>query len=188
MKNMKNLNVQYLAGLVLRAGRDDSDAFAELYALTYNRVYNYARHYLRDDYLAQDAMQEVYISALKNLNKLKDPTLFLAWLNRISFHVCYDMSQKNNQGNTIYDPEFLDLVQDEHPDINPETQIQQKDEYKRLTEALDQLPFHEKQVLNMRYYNSMKLEEIADAMSISRSSVKRYIATGQEHLKKLMEG
>ena len=28
----------------------------------------------------------------------------------------------------------------------------------------------------MRYYNDMKLEEIAAAMKISRSSVKRYIA------------
>ena len=56
---MKELNTGYIAGLVLRARQDDSDAFAELYAMTYNKVYNYARHYLRDDFLAQDAMQEV---------------------------------------------------------------------------------------------------------------------------------
>lgn len=39
----------------------------------------------------------------------------------------------------------------------------------------------------MRYYNDMKLEEIAAAMEISRSSVKRYIASGQEHLKESMK-
>lgn len=77
---MSELNIQYIAGLVLRARQNDSDAFAELYALTYNKVYNYARHYLRDDFLAQDAMQEIYILALKNLSKLNDPTLFIAWL------------------------------------------------------------------------------------------------------------
>lgn len=54
---MSELNIQYIAGLVLRARQNDSDAFAELYALTYNKVYNYARHYLRDDFLAQDAMR-----------------------------------------------------------------------------------------------------------------------------------
>ena len=43
-------------------------------------------------------------------------------------------------------------------------------------------------VLIMRYYNDMKLEEIAAAMEISRSSVKRYIASGQEHLKESMKG
>ena len=144
---MKDLNIPYIAGLVIRAQHSDSDAFAELYALTYNKVYNYTRHYLRDDFLAQDAMQEVYILALKNIGKLNDPTVFIAWLNRICFHVCYDMTQKNR-------------------------------------------PQNDCQVLSqeMRYYNDMKLEEIAAAMEISRSSVKRYIASGQEHLKESMKG
>ena len=84
--------------------------------------------------------------------------------------------------------EILDIVQDPHPDTNPELHYQQKDEYSRLTDALEQLPFNEKQVLIMRYYNDMKLEEIAAAMEISRSSVKRYIASGQEQLKASMRG
>lgn len=184
---MKEPSIQYLAGLVIRARQNDSDAFAEVYALTYNKTYNYARHYLRDDFLAQDAVQEIYISALKNLDKLNDPTLFIAWLNRISFHVCYDISQKSNTGHTISDPEILEIVPDEYLDSNPESSYQKKDEHARLNNAMDSLPFHEKQVLTMRYYNSLKLEEIAAAMDISRSSVKRYIASGREHLKLLLK-
>ena len=42
---MKDMNIPYIAGLVIRAQHSDSDAFAELYALTYNKVYNYTRHY-----------------------------------------------------------------------------------------------------------------------------------------------
>lgn len=186
---MKELNISYIAGLVLRAKANDSDAFAELYAMTYSKVYNYARHYLRDDYLAQDAMQEVYILALKNLDKLNDPTVFIAWLNRISFNVCYDMSQKLKQGSGQYaDPEVLDIIEDEHLSSNPEASYQKKDETLRVNQALEQLPFNEKQVLIMRFYNNMKLEAIADAMDISRSSVKRYIASGQEKLKQLLKG
>lgn len=185
---MKEPNIQYLAGLVTLARQNDSDAFAELYALTYNKVYNYARHYLRDEYLAQDALQEIYISALKNLNKLNDPTLFLAWLNRISFHVCYDLSQKQKQNAATADSDILESVRDEHPYSDPESSYQQKDEKKQLQQAMDSLPFHEKQVLTMRYYNNMKLEEIAAAMEISRSTVKRYIASGESHLKQLLKG
>ena len=149
---MKDMNIPYIAGLVIRAQHSDSDAFAELYALTYNKVYNYTRHYLRDDFLAQDAMQEVYILALKNIGNLNDPTVFIAWLTYPVLH------------------------------------YQQKDETSRLSDALEQLPFNEKQFLIMRYYNDMKLEEIAAAMEISRSSVKRYIASGQDHLKERMKG
>uniref|UniRef100_UPI004057B399 RNA polymerase sigma factor n=1 Tax=Acetatifactor sp. TaxID=1872090 RepID=UPI004057B399 len=186
---MKELNISYIAGLVLRAKASDSDAFAELYALTYNKVYNYTRHYLRDDYLAQDAMQEVFILALKNLHKLNDPTLFIAWLNRISFNVCYDMSNKlKPTSNHTNDPEILEIIQDEHISSNPESNFQKKDENSRLMEALDTLPFNEKQVLIMRYFNEMKLEDIAAAMDISRSSVKRYIASGQDKLRIIMQG
>lgn len=185
---MKEPNIQYLAGLVIQARQNDSDAFAELYALTYNKIYNYARHYLRDNFLAQDAVQEVYISVMKNLNKLNDPMLFIAWLNRISFHVCYDMSRKNNPGDTTSDMGILEIIQDEHPDSNPESSYQKKEEHERLNRAMESLPFHEKQVLMMRYYSNLKLEEIAAAMDVSRSSVKRYITSGQEHLKLLLKG
>ena len=186
---MKELNVPYIAGLVIRAKANDSDAFAELYAMTYSKVYNYTRHYLRDDFLAQDAMQEVYILDLKNLNKLNDPSLFNAWLNRISFNVCYDMTQKMKQHNSQASaPEEMEIVIDEHLDSYPEASYQKKDETNRVNQALNELPFNEKQVLVMRFYNNMKLEEIADAMDISRSSVKRYIASGQEKLNKILKG
>ena len=38
---MKDLNIPYIAGLVIRAQHSDSDAFAELYALTYNKAVSY---------------------------------------------------------------------------------------------------------------------------------------------------
>ena len=98
---MPDFNHSYIGGLVLLAQENDSDAFAELYALTYKHIYNYAGHYLRDPYLAQDAVQETYISALKNIKDIKDPSLFVAWINQICFHVCYDMSKTNDKGGEV---------------------------------------------------------------------------------------
>ena len=184
---MKEYNIPYIANLVVRAQSDDSDAFAELYALTYLKIYNYTRHYLRDDFLAQDALQEVYILALKNIKKLNDPSLFIAWLNRIAFNICYDISRKQKQeNNCATDPDIIEIIEDNNLSINPEAHYQQKDDAKHLNNAIEQLPFHEKQVLIMRFYNNMKLEDIANAMSISRSSVKRYLASAQKTLKKIL--
>lgn len=183
------MDIPYISRLVLRAQQNDSDAFAALYALTYNKVYNYARHYLRDDFLAQDAMQEVYILVLKNLPKLKDPTLFIAWLNRITFRVCFDLSKKPNSSSAQpLDTEFADIVEDKQPASNPELCFQKKDEHQRLMSSLEHLPFQEQQVITMRFFNNMKLEEIADACDISRSSVKRYLSQGQKKLRELLNG
>lgn len=184
---MKESDLHSIALLVVEAQQNDSNAFAQLYALTYKKVYNYTRHYLRDDYLAQDALQEIYILALRNLSKLNDPTLFIAWLNRICFNVCFNMSKKQKNGDVeVTDPELLEIVEDHNSGSNPESSYVQKDEKQRLMDALEKLPLQEKQVIVMRYFNNMKLDEIADACDISRSSVKRYLASGQSTLKKLL--
>lgn len=184
---MKEPDHKYIASLVLRSQQNDSNAFAELYALTYNRVYNYACHYLREPYMAQDAVQEVYISALKNIHKIKDPTLFIAWLNQISFHVCYDMHSKMTAKGNVTDSNVLEFFRDEFAD-DPETQIQKQDEVKRLREAVEKLPLNERQVINLRYFSNMKLEEIADALDISRSSVKRHLASARRSLANIIKG
>ena len=80
---MSVLDYQYIAKLVTRTMTGDSDAFAELYAATYQRLYHFAYHYLKDEYLAQDALQETYILVLKNIHSLKNPELFISWLNQI---------------------------------------------------------------------------------------------------------
>jgi len=183
---MADINHSYVGHLVLRAQEGDSDAFAELYAVTYQHTYNYAVHYLRNRDLAQDAVQETYILALKNIKNIKEPSLFVAWINQICFRSCYDLSRRNASGNFDIDSELLELVRDEHPEHNPEENTADNDEKSRLNRAVNNLPFNEQQVIVMRYYNDMKLEDIADALRISRSSVKRYLNAAKERLAEII--
>ncbi len=177
----------YLAQLVLRSQNDDSDAFAELYSLTYNKVYNYACHYLRDVYLAQDAVQEVYICALKNISKLNDPLLFVAWLNQISFRTCFDMSKKRNEKYGTVDDIILEQFSDDHIYSNPEEQVLHNDQNSRLTAAINQLPLLEKQIIILKYYNNMIIDDIASAIDVSKSTIKRHMLNAQDTLKNLLE-
>lgn len=183
---MPDFNHTYISNLVLRSQANDSDAFAELYALTYRHIYNYAGHYLKDSYLAQDAVQETYISALKNIGNIKDPSLFVAWLNQICFHVCYDICKKNNRNYGDANSELLEFTKDEYIGHNPEDNYEKADEIRTLKKAIQSLPFYEQQLIVMRYYNEMKLEEIASALQCSRSSVKRYLASAHAKLKDIL--
>ena len=142
---MPEPNHKYLAGLVARFKQRDAGAFAELYALTCNKVYNYARQYLKDEYLAQDALQEVYMAAFRNIDKLSDPALFTAWLNRISLHVCYDICQKQYSRQELPGQELLELVRDRRPGCDPEATVLRDDELGRLRRAMEDLPFRYRQ-------------------------------------------
>lgn len=181
------LDHKYISGLVVRLQRGDMDAFTQIYGMTYNKVYNYARHYLRDDYLAQDAVQEVFVLAYKNISKLNDPTLFVAWLNQISFHVCHDISRKNSKDyGAIIDPELLEIIHDDKEDSDPSLHSEHVEEISELYTAIDSLPAHEKQCIILRYYNDMKIDEIVSMTGYSKSSVKRYLLSGKEHMESFL--
>lgn len=175
----------HIASLVRQAQAGDSAAFTELYNMTCDKVYNYAVRYMKDEHLAQDAVQETYITAFKNLKGIKDPSLFIAWLNQINFHTCYDMCKKINSQYGVVDSEQLELTRDDNIEHNPEDIYEKNDEINKLRDAIDALPFQEKQVIVLRYFNDMKLEDIAKALSISRSTVKRYLQSAKEKLSKM---
>lgn len=175
---------EYIASLVIQAQLGSSNAFAELYVMTYDNVYNYACHYLHDTFLAQDIVQEIYIQALRKINDLKNPSVFIAWLNQIAFHVCFHTCQKNNSQYGLVSDEMLFSIYDEKTDRNPEAHAMQQDERVALQQAVDELPATEKQIIIMKYYNQMTIEDIASALGISRSTVKRQLADTQKLLKK----
>ena len=184
---MAVLDFNYIAELVRQAQAGDSDAFAELYMATYQNQYRFACNYLKDIYAAQDAVQETYITALRNLNKLRDPMLVIAWLNQINFRICYRM-QQNNTGSQLIGEEALINREATGPNASPENEVITIDSREYLLHQVMNLPFTESQVILLRYYRNMKIDEIARLMEISRSTVKRYMNSGISRLRKTIDG
>jgi RNA polymerase sigma-70 factor (ECF subfamily) len=172
-------NHQYIASLVRKVQNNDMDAFAELYTLTYRKQLHYAYQYLKDAYLAEDAVQEVYVAVHRNILKIKDPILFVAWINQINFHVCFDIAQKQKLQKTELNNEVLDT---EFSLSDPESIAISADYHTYLVNEIEKLPYKESVVITMRFFYNMKIDEIVNATSYSKSSVKRYINKGKEHL------
>lgn len=93
------------------------------------------------------------------------------------------MSKNNSQYGLVSD-EMLFSIYDEKTDRNPEAHAMQQDERSMLQQAVDELPATEKQIIIMKYYNQMTIDDIASALGISRSTVKRRLADTQKSLKK----
>lgn len=186
---MAKLDYQYIGSLVEQVQEGDSNAFAELYAATYQKQYYAAYKYLKDEFLAQDALQETYISALKNINGLKDPKLFISWLNQINFRTCFKLNEKQKRYNS--EMAEYDVASESYvapAGDNPESQVVEVDESQYIVKQIMALPFTEGQAIMLRYYNDMKIDEIADILGVSKSTVKRNIADGLARLKKILKG
>lgn len=178
---MADLDYKYISELVLRAQEGDSDSFAELYVTTYQHQYRFSYRYLQDEYLAQDALQETYILALKNLTTLRDPQVFISWLNQINLRVCFRIHRQEKR----QDPQLLYYeLMHQRSTHDPEDRAVKQDSEDQLVREVLKLPFSESQAVILRYFRSMKLEEVADMMDISLSSVKRYLESAKQKLRK----
>lgn len=167
------LDYDYLAKLVERTQMGDSDAFAELYTATYQKQYRFAYQYTKDSYLAQDILQDVYILVLKNIHTLKNPRLFVSWLHQITFRIQFDTSDEKIPYHRCVDYST---------ESNPEKYALTKDTQQQLINSIYSLPQQFAQPIIMRYYNNMAIDEIADAMDCSRSTIKRRLHKGQKLL------
>ena len=182
---MRNLNHQYIAKLVVEAQKGSSNAFAELYAATYEKEYSYACRYLRDIHLAQDALQETYIAALKNIKTLKEPLSFVSWLNQITFHTCLNMSRHQKQLSDEYLASEEDFSSLSSPASTPEEQLIVVEHSQYIMDQVMSLPPLDAQAIILRYYKNLKIADISKMMRISKSTVKRHISSGLSQLKLL---
>ena len=76
--------------LVERASGGDEIAFADLVDLDGDRCYAIAYRILRDVERAQDAVQQAFLLAWRELPRLRDPERFEAWLHRLVVNACYE--------------------------------------------------------------------------------------------------
>ena len=76
--------------LVERAREGNESAFSELIDLDGDRSYAIAYRILRDVERAQDAVQQAFLLAWRELPRLRDPERFEVWLHRLVVNACYE--------------------------------------------------------------------------------------------------
>lgn len=182
-------NSDYYEYLAKRIRKHDKNAFTELYNTTYEDLYRYAFYFLRDSHAAQDALQEIYISVYKNISSLKSDRLLYSWIKQITYHVCCNFMRKKNSISAYEtyriseDASFLQIA-DSRDSLQD---IWDQDLFKHLNEWLRDLSPDPRLAFILRYQNGLKLEEIADFMDCSLSSVKRYLNTARKFLRTRLE-
>src|SRR6187397_3720319 len=83
--------------LVERAREGDDVAFTELVDLDGDLCYAIAYRILRDADRAQDAVQQAFLLAWRELARLRDPERFEVWLHRLLVNACYEEARQRRR-------------------------------------------------------------------------------------------
>ncbi len=129
--------------------------------------------YLKDRTLAEDAVQETFIKAYKNLPLFRGECSEKTWLTHILINTCRDMNRSAwlTHLNRQVQPEDVKAA------VSPP-----QEENTALSDALWHLPRKYREVILLYYYQDMSMQEIAQALHTSVSTVSRRIRTACSRL------
>ncbi|WP_404429463.1 sigma-70 family RNA polymerase sigma factor [Sutcliffiella horikoshii] len=140
--------------------------------------------YVRDLTLAEDIIQEVYISCYKNLDNFRNESSYKTWLIRITINKSKDALKGWHFRNFISKPQ-IELEQGEI--ITPESSLLSQAEDKALFQELLKLPLKYREVLILHYYKDFSLEEISTLTDINSKTVKTRLFRARQKLKERLE-
>jgi RNA polymerase sigma-70 factor (ECF subfamily) len=167
----------------------DLDAFNRLVELHQRAVYNLCLRMVGTPAAAEDACQDAFISAYRNIRSFRGGS-FRPWLMRIAANACTDELRRRARRPAV----SLDTPppgSDEPIDVadtapGPETQVLRAEQAAVIQAALLKLPHDQRLSVVMCDMQGFAYEEIARATGVSLGTVKSRIARGRDKLRSLL--
>ena len=153
----------------------------------YNRVFETAYFVTLDEHLAQDVVQETFLKAFRNIDKLKDGTKMGAWLAVIATRTALDLLKKT-RNIVITEESFIDeeISKNSHtPSV--ENVVEEKYIKNLLRQQVQELIPEHRQVVVLKYEYDLNYEEIAKELGISTGTVKSRLYRAKQKLKLRLE-
>lgn len=165
--------------LVEQARRGDRDAFASLVHQVSDSLFAVAFRILRDNGLAEDALQDALVSAWRQLPRLRDADRFEAWIHRVLVHSCYAESRRGRDARS--NVRLLDLHGSSTSDGS--RALADRDEIER---AFRHLPLDQRAVFVMHHYLGLPLVEVAETLGIPAGTARSRLHYATRFLRSAM--
>lgn len=135
--------------------------------------------YLRDQSLAEDAVQETFLKAYTSMHAFRGECSEKTWLMRIAINTCRDMRRSGW---------FRHIDHSIRPENLPEASAPFEESDESLTLAIMRLPHGCRQAVLLHYYQNMSVEETAKALNVSASTVSTQLTRARRKLRAMLEG
>jgi RNA polymerase sigma factor (sigma-70 family) len=163
--------------LVLYAQDGRREALDRLASRWRARHYAHARRLLGSADQAADAVQEAWISIVRGLHRLQDPSRFPAWSYAIVTRRCQDQLRKRSRSK---ESPLADSVEPEAP-----AELRGIED---LRAGLNALPREQRATVALFYRDGLTVSEIADAMKIPIGTVKTRLFHARRLLRQFLSG
>lgn len=151
--------------LILRATQGDDQAWVELVRLHQEAVFRLAYLHLADSAEAEDAAQECFIRAYRNLHRFDSSKPLRPWLLRVVTNLAHNRRRSAGRYWAA-----LQRAAQQQPLVEPGPET--RTESRELWEAIKTLPVAMQTILYLRYFLEIPVEETAQVLSVAKGTVK----------------
>jgi RNA polymerase sigma-70 factor, ECF subfamily len=177
--------------LIKKLHSGDKEAIEVVFNNNFERLYLFVFYEVgQNQNLAEDVVQDTFISAIKSATKFKGNSGIFTWLVGIAHHKIADQYRRTKReqkydnmrpDGTYHDP--FDLAIDKTPGAN----IAESAENRILVEqALNSLPSDYREVIIFKYVEDFTVEEISKILNRSPKSIEGVLSRARKSLKEFI--
>lgn len=171
--------------LVALVARGDEQALAELYDRVGRIAYGLALRVLRDERLAEDAVQEAFLqvwrsAATYRAERAKASTWVLTLVHRRAVDLV--RREERRQAEPLTDDSVLVPAPEQ-----TEEAAWLRFERERVQAALAELPDVQREALELAYYGGFSQSELADRLGVPLGTIKSRMFAGLSRLRELLD-
>lgn len=161
--------------LVELAKGGDVRAFGTLVRKFQPRVFRLAAHMLRDRSEAEDVAQETFVRAFQAIARFDARCEPYTWIYRIAMNLCLNVlrSRKAKRGGVdASDPRIEAVLSDARPSAsNPSDQLEERERYQALAEAIDSLSETLRVTLLLTAVEGLRHDEAAEVLGAPEGTI-----------------
>jgi RNA polymerase sigma-70 factor (ECF subfamily) len=177
--------------LMLAFAAGDARAFETLYDRHALPVWRFVQRSVRDAALADDLVQDVWFSLVRQAPQYEPRARFRTWLFTLAHHRMVD-HWRTHKAHASLDAETDDgaaladrLAADSG--FGPVRQLQSREQAQALLDALAALPLPQREAFLLQAEGGLSLAEIAQATSVNTETAKSRLRYARERLRHTLE-
>ncbi len=164
-------------------------AFDTLIDRYQEKIYTTILFMVKDSYLAEDLIQEIFIKIIDNIKQKKyaEEGKFLPWALRISHNYCIDHFRKVKRTPTIKTSDDQDIFEViKNTEHSADYKMTRSQTHQNIQALVDLLPEEQREIIVLRHYANLSFKEIATMTNCSINTALGRMRYGLINLRKMM--
>ncbi len=156
--------------------------FKVLYERYIFKVFNTCLSFSNNNQEAEDICQDIFLKLLDKIHTFKGASKFSTWLYSFTYNHCVNYFHRNKVKKFEKNTSNIEQICNEVIAQSSDEDLVQMIKLEKLNEALELIPFEDKQILILKYQEFKSVKDLMDLHNARESAIKMRLKRAKEKL------